>query len=95
MGSSLVILVKNWSNSHSKYLSPECESKILNLNNQEGFYSYEHMSGFGKFKRKLPNREEFYKSLAGIKTIHKEFQHVINIWNKLGNKKSERLSQLS
>ena len=72
MGSSLIILVKSWSNSHSNYLSQECDSKILNLNNQESFYSYEYMSGFQNFKRELPAKK-IYRSLAGINTIHMSF----------------------
>ena len=95
MGSSLSFLVKNWSKSHSKYFSQECDSKILDLNRQKGFYSYEYLSGFEKFKRELPPKEEFYRSFTGIKTINNEYRHVINVSNKLGNEKNERLSQLS
>ena len=45
------------------------------------------MSGFGKFKKDLLNKEEFYRSLAGRKTIHKECQHFINVSNKLEKEK--------
>ena len=75
-------------------MSQECDSKILNLNNQESFYSYEYMSGFQNFKRELPAKK-IYRLLAGINPIHKECQHVINVSNKFENEKNERLSQLS
>ena len=38
------------------YLSQECDSNILDLAKQKGFYLYEHMSDFDKLKEKLPRQ---------------------------------------
>ena len=43
-------LVKNSGKHDFKYLSQEFDSKLLDLVKQKGFYSYEHMSDFQKFK---------------------------------------------
>ena len=42
-----------------KYLSQECDSKVLYLVKQKGFYPYECMIGFEKFKEELPSKEKF------------------------------------
>ena len=43
-------LVKNSGKHDFKYLSQEFDSKLLDLVKQKGFYSYEYMSDFQKFK---------------------------------------------
>ena len=40
---------------------------------------YKH---FEKFKEELPSKERFYSSLTGRKIADKEFEHVLNVWNK-------------
>ena len=40
------------------------------------------MTHFKKFKEKLPSKEKFYSSLTGKKISEKEFNHVLNVWNK-------------
>ena len=40
---------------------------------------YEH---FEKFKEELPCKERFYSSLTCRKITDKEFEHVLNVWNK-------------
>ena len=57
------ILVKNLCKDDSKYLSPEFESNVLDLSKQKGFYPYEYMSNFKKFKEQLPSKEKFSSSL--------------------------------
>ena len=57
------ILVKNLCKDDSKYLSPEFESNVLDLSKQKGFYPYEYMSDFKKFKEQLPSKEKFSSSL--------------------------------
>ena len=64
--SSLDSLVKSLSKDDFEYLSQEFDSNILDLVKQKGFYPYEYMSNFEKFKEKLPSNEKFYSSLTGI-----------------------------
>ena len=40
------------------------------------------MSNFEKFKEKLPSKGKFYSSLTSRKITDKEFEHVLNVWNK-------------
>ena len=54
-----------------KYLSQEFDSDLLDLVKQKGFYPYEYMSGFEKFKETLPTKEKVYNSLAGKKISDK------------------------
>ena len=49
---------------------------------QVGFYPYGYMSDFEKFKEKLPSKERFYDSLTNRKINDKEYEHVLNNWNK-------------
>ena len=44
------------------------------------------MTDFEKFKEKLPCKEKFYSSLTNIKINDKEYEHVLNVWNKFGIK---------
>ena len=53
-----------------------------NIVKQEGFYPYGYMSDFEKFKEKLPSKEKFYDSLTNRKINDKEYEHVLNNWNK-------------
>ena len=47
---SLDSLVKNLNKDEFKYLSQDFDSKVLHLVKQKGFYLYEYMSDFEKFK---------------------------------------------
>ena len=40
------------------------------------------MIDFEKFKEKLPSKEKFYSSLTGKKISDKEYDPVLNVWNK-------------
>ena len=40
------------------------------------------MSDFEKFKEELPGKEKFYSSLTDRKISDKEYEHVLNIWER-------------
>ena len=65
-----------------KYLSQEFGNNVLDLVKQKGFYSYEYMIDFEKFKEELPRKEKFYSSLTNRKISDKEYEHVFNVWKK-------------
>ena len=79
--SSLDSLVKNLNKDDFKYLSQEFDNNVLDLVKQKGFYPYEYMSDFDKFKEEQHSKEKFYSSLISRKITNKEYEHVINIWN--------------
>ena len=56
-------LVKN-STKDFKYLSQDFHNNELDLVKQKGFYPYEYMSSFEKFKEQLPSKKKFYSSLT-------------------------------
>ena len=68
-------------------MSQKFGNKILNLLKQKGFFPYEYMSNFEKFKEQLPSKEKFYSSLTGKKISDKENDHVLKVWNKFEMKK--------
>ena len=82
LSSSLDSLVKNLINDDFKYLSQEINNNVLDLVKQEGFYPYEYMSNFEKFKEQLPSKEKFYSCLTSKKTSEKEHEHGRKVWNK-------------
>ena len=61
-------------------MSQEFGKKKLDLVKQKGFYPY------AKFKEKLTSKEKFYSSLTNRKINGKEYEHVLNVWNKFGMK---------
>ena len=65
-----------------KYSSQEFDNSVLDLIKQKGFYAYECMSDFEKFKEELRSKENFYSSLTGKKISEKEYEHVLKVWNK-------------
>ena len=40
------------------------------------------MSDFEKFKEQLPSKEKFYSPLTNRKINYKEYEHVLDVWNK-------------
>ena len=64
-------------------MSQEFDNNILDLVKQKGFYSYEYMNNFEKFKEELSSKEKFYSSLTGRKIFDKEYEHVLNVWKKI------------
>ena len=77
LSSSLDSLVEDLSKDDFKYLSQEFDNNVLNLVKQKGFYSYEYMSDFEKFKEELPDKEKFYNFLTVKKISDKEYDHVL------------------
>ena len=59
IGSSLDSSVKSLDKNNSKYLSQEFDSDALDLVKQKGFYTYEYMRDFEKFKEQLPSKKNF------------------------------------
>ena len=59
---------------------------VLHLVKQKEFYPNEYMSYFEKFMKKLPSKERFYISLTDRKITDKEYDHVLNVWNKFETK---------
>ena len=83
LSSSLYSLVKNLNKDDFKYLSQEVDNNILDLVKQKGFYPYEYMNHFEKFKEELPSKEKFYSSLTDRKISDKEYEYVLNVWKKI------------
>ena len=63
LSSSSDNLVKN-STKDFKYLSQDFHNNELDLVKQKGFYPYEYMSSFEKFKEQLSSKKKFYSSLT-------------------------------
>ena len=82
LSSSWDSLVKNLDKDDFKYLSQEFKNNALDQVKRKGFYHYEYMSDFEKFKEELPRKVKFYSLLTDKKTSGKEYEDVINIWNK-------------
>ena len=49
---------------------------------QKGFYPYEYSSDFGKFKEEFLSKEKFYSLLTDRKISKKEYEHVLQGWQK-------------
>ena len=77
LSSLLDSLVEDLSKDDFKYLSQEFDNNVLNLVKQKGFYSYEYMSDFEKFKEELPDKEKFCSFLTVKKISDKEYDHVL------------------
>ena len=63
-------------------MSQEFKNNALDQVKRKVFYHYEYMSDFEKFKEELPRKVKFYSLLTNKKTSGKEYEDVINIWNK-------------
>ena len=83
LSSSLGSLVKNLNKDDFKYLTQEFENKLLHLVEQKGFYPYEYMSDFEKFKEVLLSKEKLYSSSTDRKISDEEYKHVLNVWKKM------------
>ena len=86
LSSSLDSLVKNIAKDDFKYLSQEFDNNVLDLVKQKGFYPYEYMRDFQKFKEQLPSKEKFYSLLTCKKSSGKECEHVLKVWKKFESK---------
>ena len=67
-------------------MSKEFGNKVLDLIKKKLFHTYEYMSTFEKFKQLFPSKEQFYSSLVRKKISDKDFEHVLNVWNKFEKK---------
>ena len=56
LSSSLDNLVENLSENDFKYLTQECDSKVLDLVKQKTFYPYEYISESKKIKEELSSK---------------------------------------
>ena len=59
LNSSLDSLVKYLKEDGFKYLSEEFNKNKLDLVKQKGFYPFEYVSDFEKFKEELPRKKKF------------------------------------
>ena len=80
--SSLESLVKNLNKIDFKYLSQEFDNNVLDWIKQKWFYTYEYMTYFETFKEKWSSKEKYYSSLTDRQNTDKEYEHVINVWEK-------------
>ena len=63
-------------------MSREFDNNVLDIVKQIGFYPYEYMGNFEKFKEELPSKEKFYSSLTNKKISDKEYDNQLNVWKK-------------
>ena len=82
LSSSLDSSVKNLNKDNCKYLSQEFDNNVLDLVKQKGFYPYEYISDFEKFKEEIPSKRKFHILLIDRNIRDKEYEHVLNVWNK-------------
>ena len=61
----------------------EFDNNVLDLVKRKGFYPYDYMSDFEKFKEEILSKEKFYSSLTYRKVSEKEHEHVLNVWKKI------------
>ena len=71
LSSPLDTLVKILGKDDFKYLSQEFDNNVLDLVKQKGFYPYERMTYFKKFKEQLISKKRFYSSLTAKKIVAK------------------------
>ena len=55
-------------------MSQKFDKKVLDLVKRKGFYSYEYMIDFEKFKEQLPSKEKLYSLLTGTKTTDQKYE---------------------
>ena len=82
LSSSLDSLVKKLGEDDFNYFGQEFDNNILDLVKQKGFYPYEYMSNFEKFKEELPSKKKFCSLLTGKQISDKEYDIVLKVWNK-------------
>ena len=63
-----------------KYLSQEFDRDIFDLVKQKGFYPYEYIRSFEKFKEHLHSTEKFNSLLTLKKFNDKKYQHPLKAW---------------
>ena len=63
-------------------MSQEFDNNVLDLVQLKGLYPYGYLSNFENSKEEFPSKEKFYSSLTNRKITDKQYQHVLNVWNK-------------
>ena len=86
LSSSLYSLDENLGKDGFEYFSQEFDNNVLDLVKQKGFYPYEYMNDFEKFKKALPSKERFYSSLSRRKITGKEYEYFLHVSNKFERK---------
>ena len=76
LSSLLDSFISNLSKDDFKYCSQEFDTNVLDLVQQEEFYTYQFMSGFDKFKEKFP-RKVFIVSWAVKKLVIKNMNMLL------------------
>ena len=61
-------------------MNQEFGNNVLDLVKQKGFYSYQYMNDFEKFKEELPSKEKFWNSVTDKKISDKEYELAPNVW---------------
>ena len=77
--SSLVHFVKCLGKGDFKCLRQKFDSKVVDLVKKKQFCPYEYVSGFEKFKEKLPSKKKFFSLLTGKKISDKDYEHVYKV----------------
>ena len=68
-------------------MSQEFNNNVLNLVKQKGSYPHELLSDFEMFKEESLSKEIFYCSLTDRKASGKEYEHALNVWEKMEGKR--------
>ena len=81
MSSSLDKLASNLPKDDLIYASKAFKGKRLDLLSKKGFYPYDFMDSFEKFKSKeLPTKEQFYSILNDEHITDEEYEHAKEVW---------------
>ena len=82
MSQSLSSLVNNLPTEAFKYTSQQFKDKKFKLMKQKGFYPYDFMDSFEKFKQtELPTKEDFFSILNNEHIADKDYKHAQNVWD--------------
>ena len=81
-------LYKNDGDKYKKFKNTKREFKDdLELVCRKGFYPYEWFDDVKKFEHKgLPKRKDFYSQLCQKHITEEDYQHALNVYNKMGCK---------
>ena len=63
-------------------MSQELDNNVLHLIKQKEFCPYKYMRNLEKFNEEFRSKEKFYSLLTDRKIGDKEYEHVLNVWNK-------------
>lgn len=57
---------------------------LLKLLKRKGVYPYEYVDSFDQLEElSLPPKEKFYSTLTDTHISDEEYEHALNVWNKL------------